>query len=123
MNVSTESEEKSADKDAVEVPPAVTATPVETPVTSAVSESAPESVDAAEENIATTENSDNDVTEPPPPANEEGSENTDGENTVDETPEIKVCFTEKFEYLSLLSHFYCHKPKKVILKIGELIRF
>ncbi|KAK1435466.1 hypothetical protein QVD17_01229 [Tagetes erecta] len=116
-NVSTEPEDKSAEKDAVEAPPAppVTATPVETPVMSAVSESAPESVDAAEENISTTENSDNDVTEAPPTANEEGGENTDGDNTVDETPEIKLetapgdyrfpttnqsrhCFTRYVEY-------------------------
>ncbi|KAI3670335.1 hypothetical protein L1987_87926 [Smallanthus sonchifolius] len=105
VNVSTESEDKSVDKDAVEAPPAP---PVETPDTSAVSESAPESVDAAaEETVATTENSNNDVTEPPPA--------TTDENTVDETPEIKLetapgdyrfpttnqsrhCFTRYVEY-------------------------
>ncbi|KAI7726483.1 hypothetical protein M8C21_022538 [Ambrosia artemisiifolia] len=117
VNVSTEPKDKSADKDAVEVPPTppVTEEPVETPVTPAVNESVPESVDAAtEENAATTENSDNDATEPPPAATEEGSENTD-ENTVDETPEIKLetapgdyrfpttnqsrhCFTRYVEY-------------------------
>ncbi|KAJ0877712.1 putative cytochrome-c oxidase [Helianthus annuus] len=113
VNVSTEPEDKSADKDTVEGPPTppVTEPPVETPVVPVVNESVPESVNtAAEENVATTETSDNDVTEPPPAANEEASE-----NTPDETPEIKLetapgdyrfpttnqsrhCFTRYVEY-------------------------
>ncbi|KAI3820265.1 hypothetical protein L1987_07809 [Smallanthus sonchifolius] len=119
LNVSTEPEDKSADKDAFDATPAppVTTDPVEPPVTTVVGENAPESVDvaAAEETVAATDNSDNDVTEAPPAATEESHENTDDENTVDETPEIKLetapgdyrfpttnqsrhCFTRYVEY-------------------------
>ncbi|KAK1406740.1 hypothetical protein QVD17_38348 [Tagetes erecta] len=119
VNASPEPEGKSADKDAVDAAPEppVTTDPVEPPVTTAVSESAPEPVDAAaeEETVAATDSSDNDATEAPPVTTEETHESTDDENTVDETPEIKLetapgdyrfpttnqsrhCFTRYVEY-------------------------
>ncbi|KAK9073796.1 hypothetical protein SSX86_006390 [Deinandra increscens subsp. villosa] len=112
VNVSTEPEDKSAVKETVEAPPTppVSEDPAEPHVDSAVSESVSESVDTA-----AAENSDNDVTEPPQDADEESGENVDGENTIDETPEIKLetapgdyrfpttnqsrhCFTRYVEY-------------------------
>lgn len=97
MNASPEPEDKSADKDAVDAAPEppITTDPVEPPVTTAVSESVPEPVDAvaaAEETVTATEDADNNATETPPVASEETQESTDEENTVDETPEIKVPF-------------------------------
>ncbi|KAI3685982.1 hypothetical protein L1987_79651 [Smallanthus sonchifolius] len=123
VNVSTEPEDKSAGKDAVDATPAPPVTtdpveppiatdPVEPPVTTVVDGNAPKSVEsaAAEETVAATDNSDNEVTEAPPVVTEESHE-----NTVDETPEIKLetapgdyrfpttnqsrhCFTRYVEY-------------------------
>ncbi|KAM0015923.1 putative cytochrome-c oxidase [Helianthus debilis subsp. tardiflorus] len=119
VNVTTESEAKSAGNDSVDAAPAppVTRNPVEPPVTTVVVESVPESVDASttEETVAATDKSDDDVTEASPAATEESSENTEKENTADETPEIKLetapgdnrfpttnqsrhCFTRYVEY-------------------------
>ncbi|XP_076902549.1 cytochrome c oxidase subunit 6b-1-like, partial [Bidens hawaiensis] len=116
----TEPEVKSADKEAVEAAPAPPAAtdPVEPPVTAVVKESDPKPADAAaEETVAATEKSDNDVTEAveTPAATEERGENAEEENTADEKPEIKLetapgdyrfpttnqsrhCFTRYVEY-------------------------
>ncbi|KAL8243169.1 hypothetical protein R6Q59_009427 [Mikania micrantha] len=116
VNGSTEPEDKSADKDAVDATPTppVASYPVEPPATTVVGDT--ESVDAAaEETVAATDNSDNDATEVPPAATEESHENTDEENATDESPEIKLetapgdyrfpttnqsrhCFTRYVEY-------------------------
>ncbi|KAK9080824.1 hypothetical protein SSX86_000582 [Deinandra increscens subsp. villosa] len=118
VHASIEPQDKSTDTVAVDASPEppVTTNPVEPPVTTSAGESAPESVDAApEETVAATDNSDNDVTDAPPAATEEGQENDDEEKTVDETPEIKLetapgdyrfpttnqsrhCFTRYVEY-------------------------
>ncbi|XP_076921217.1 uncharacterized protein LOC143582574 [Bidens hawaiensis] len=120
VNVSTEPEVKSADKEAVEAAPAPPAATdaVEPPVTAVVKESDPEPADAAaEETVAATEKSDNVATEAvdTPAASEESSENAEEENTADEKPEIKLetapgdyrfpttnqsrhCFTRYVEY-------------------------
>ncbi|XP_076912005.1 uncharacterized protein LOC143570159 [Bidens hawaiensis] len=121
VKVTTESEDKSADKEAVEAAPAPPAATdaVEPPVTAVVKESDPEPADAAaaEEAVAATEKSTNDVTEAvdTPAATEGSSENAEEENTADEKPEIKLetapgdyrfpttnqsrhCFTRYVEY-------------------------
>ncbi|KAL9997546.1 putative cytochrome-c oxidase [Helianthus debilis subsp. tardiflorus] len=119
VNVTTESEAKTAGNDSVDAAPAppVTTNPVEPPVTTVVVESVPESVDVSttEETVAAADKSDNDVTEASPAATEESSEHTEEENTADETPEIKLetapgdyrfpttnqsrhCFTRYVEY-------------------------
>ncbi|KAL8215556.1 hypothetical protein R6Q57_022393 [Mikania cordata] len=90
VNGSTEPEDKSHDKDAVDTTPTppVASNPVEPPATTVVGDT--ESVDAAaEETVAATDNSDNDATEVPLAATEESHENTDEENATDESPEIK----------------------------------
>ncbi|XP_071716901.1 uncharacterized protein [Rutidosis leptorrhynchoides] len=115
VKVSTEPEDKSAEKDAA--PEAVdTASPVESSVTSAVVESVPTAVDAStEETVTATDSSDSNATEPPPAASEETSETAVEENPDDEKPEIKLetapgdyrfpttnqsrhCFTRYVEY-------------------------